>query len=150
MEKDPDLIAPCGMNCAVCGAYLSRAHDIRSRGIRQPYCTGCRPRDKQCALLKKRCPQIGEGTIRFCSACPDYPCRRLEGLDRRYRERYHMSMIANLETIREIGVDAFLDREAEKWRCPSCGGTICCHNGICYDCGIDDLLNRKQRMRWTD
>jgi hypothetical protein len=47
-----------------------------------------------------------------------------------------MSMLENLEMIKNQGIDALLAREAEKWRCPECGGVISCHNGICYSCGL--------------
>jgi hypothetical protein len=39
-------------------------------------------------------------------------------------------------------MDAFLQKEGEKWHCPGCGGTISCHNGICFDCGIERLKER--------
>jgi len=42
-----------------------------------------------------------------------------------------MSMIENLEFIREYGMKKFLEKEGAKWKCPECGGEICCHNGLC-------------------
>jgi hypothetical protein len=42
------LIAPCGMNCGICSGYLASKYDIESKGIKMPYCIGCRPRDKKC------------------------------------------------------------------------------------------------------
>ncbi|MFC1995459.1 DUF3795 domain-containing protein [Chloroflexota bacterium] len=48
-----ELIAPCGMNCGICSGYLASKYDIKSKGIKMPYCIGCRPRDKKCAFLKK-------------------------------------------------------------------------------------------------
>ncbi|MHB8086476.1 MAG: DUF3795 domain-containing protein, partial [Dehalococcoidia bacterium] len=48
-----ELIAPCGMNCAVCSRYLALKYNVKSKGIKISYCTGCRPRDRKCALLKK-------------------------------------------------------------------------------------------------
>jgi Protein of unknown function (DUF3795) len=149
MEKDPDLIAPCGMNCAICSAFLARARGVKEYGIQIPYCAGCRPRNKQCAFLKKRCHLIREGTVRFCFACPQYPCDRLKKIDRRYRERYRMSMLLNLTKIQQRGIEAFLQSEDEKSKCSDCGGTICCHNGICFDCGLEQLSARKQRFRWA-
>ena len=50
-----ELIAPCGMNCAICSSYLSLKNNIKNKGIRIPYCEGCIPRGKKCALLKKGC-----------------------------------------------------------------------------------------------
>jgi len=61
-----------------------------------------------------------------------------------------MSMIENLEFIKKYGIGRFLEEEAVKWRCPECGGVICCHNGICFNCGLDKLRQKKQKYRWED
>ena len=143
-----ELIAPCGMNCGICSGYLAFSHDIKKEGIKMPYCAGCRPRDKQCAFLKKKCELLLNGQVRYCYECPEYPCRRLEHIDERYKKYYRMSMIENLEYIKENGIRNFLSREDEKWRCPDCGDTICCHNGICFNCGLDALRFSKNRYRW--
>ena len=145
-----ELIAPCGMNCAVCSGYLAMKNDIKSRGIRIPYCAGCRPRNKQCAFLKKRCALIGSGKIKYCSECPDFPCGSLTKLDKRYQSRYRMSMVANLTCLKEQGLEALLDKENEKWRCSRCGEAICCHNGLCYRCDLETLRNKKQPFRWGE
>ena len=144
------LIAPCGMNCAICSGYLAYQHDVKSRGIRMPYCTGCRPRDKKCAFLKKRCELLLIGKVKYCYECNDFPCERLELLDKRYRTHYKMSMIENLEYIKKNGINQFLEKERERWKCPECGKVICCHNGICFDCGLSKLKNKKTLYRWED
>ena len=61
-----------------------------------------------------------------------------------------MSMIANLIEIREKGMEEFLRAQDKKWKCPTCGGTICCHNGICFNCGLEKLRTKKQIYRWDD
>ncbi len=91
------------MNCGICSNYLAASHDIEKSGVRMPYCQGCRPGNKSCALLKKRCRLLREGRVKFCYECPDFPCDQLETLDKRYRERYRMSMLDNLTFIREHG-----------------------------------------------
>jgi hypothetical protein len=145
-----ELIAPCGMNCGLCSGYLAYKNDVKSKGIRMTYCTGCRPRNKQCAFLKKRCPQLLNGDVKYCYECQDFPCARLRHIDKRYRTFYRMSMVENLEYIKESGIRHFLKRESEKWQCPECGGVICCHNGICFNCGLDKLKLKKKLYRWED
>jgi hypothetical protein len=144
------LIAPCGMNCALCGNYLSMKNDLRRIGIQKTYCAGCRPRGKNCAFMKKNCDLIGEGKIQYCYQCETFPCRRLQNLDKRYRTKYHMSMIENLQNIRDNGMESFLAEQTEKWKCPECGSVICCHNGICYSCGLEKLKAKKYKTRWND
>jgi hypothetical protein len=63
------------------------------------------------------------------------PCAHLARLDKRYRERYGMSMVENLKLLKTQGMDAFLKSQAEKYTCPSCGDVVCVHDGKCYGCG---------------
>lgn len=145
-----ELIAPCGMNCAICSGYLAMKNDVRNKGIKLPYCQGCRPRDKKCAFLKKRCDLLLDNKVKYCYECPRFPCQSLQTIDKRYRERYRMSMIENLQQIQKDGIENFLMGQKTKWHCPKCGETICCHNGICYNCGSDELKNKKKMYRWED
>ena len=139
------------MNCAICSGYLAYRHDVRNKGIRMPYCIGCRPRNKQCAFLKKRCEILLNGKVEYCYECAIYPCERLRHIDKRYfLSAFRMSMIENLEYIKRNGIEAFLKKEEEKWKCPDCGGVICCHNGICFNCGLDKLKGKKKKYRWED
>jgi len=141
-----DLIAPCGMNCSLCVSWQFGQKDLNRLGFHRKYCPGCIPRGEHCTFMGDRCGKLGKGLVRFCTECGEYPCRRLKDLDRRYRTSYHMSMLENLEEIRERGMEAFLRSQEVRWRCPSCGGVICCHNGLCLSCSAGVLLeNRKYR-----
>ena len=140
-----ELIAPCGMNCGVCISYLAMTNDLKKQGIKNKYCEGCLPRGKNCLHMGARCELLGKGLVRFCYECKEFPCKRLKDLDKRYRTKYHMSIIENLRVIQEQGIDYFLKKEESKWRCPDCGKTIySCHKGLCLNCQIDILRqNRK-------
>lgn len=126
-----DLIAACGMNCRICIGYFGYTMSGNKRKMR---CIGCKPRDKSCAFLKKYCKKLSKNEVDYCYECSDFPCSHLEKLDKLYRERYNMSMIENLEYIRDNGMDSFLKKQKKKYQCPECGGVICVHNGICYSC----------------
>lgn len=122
------LIAPCGMNCGICMAYL--------RDKKQ--CPGCKGPDtnksKSCVqCIIKNCEIIKEK--KFCFRCDKYPCFKLKNLDKRYRTKYKMSMIENLENIKKLGISEFVKNERIRWACSECGGTICVHKGYCIDCG---------------
>jgi len=143
------LIAPCGMNCGLCISYLAMRYDLEKEGLRKRYCSGCRPRGKNCTFMKKHCDLLGKGLVRFCYECEKFPCSRLKDLDKRYRTRYHMSMIENLKFIKEHGIESYLEKEEEKWRCPECGEVICCHNGLCLNCDLDKLRKNK-KYRWDE
>lgn len=152
MHHRSELIAPCGMNCNVCSGYLAFTNDVKNQGIKMPYCEGCRPRDKKCAFLKKSCELLLSNKVEFCSECKDYPCEKLKHVDKRYQTLFRMSLIGNLESIEEDGILKFLEAQEEKWRCSKCGGIVCCHNGLCFNCDLDELreraLARKKLYRW--
>ncbi len=130
----PELIAPCGMNCSICSGYLAYSRNIPKRRGKITHCTGCRPRNKQCAFLKGRCQKLSNNRITFCFECDDFPCYSLRHIDARYRKNYDMSMIDNLNEIKQSGIDTFLKNQRKKYKCPRCGGVICVHNRKCYDC----------------
>lgn len=122
------LMAPCGMNCALCMAFLRD---------RKP-CPGCNLGDENkpmhcvnCAI--KNCPELAGA--KYCFKCASFPCARLRNLDKRYRAKYGMSMIANLEAIKDIGIREFTRREKARWACQDCGGLICVHYDACGSCG---------------
>jgi len=118
------LVAPCGMNCAICMAYLREKN----------HCSGCNAPNRLCSINctisaceKKR--------GKFCSpSCGEFPCKRLSHLDKRYRTKYGMSMIDNLEAIKKSGIREFVKTERERWTCPACGGTINVHRWKCAAC----------------
>ena len=144
------LIAPCGMNCEICSGYLAFKHDVKNKGVKMPYCIGCRPRDKKCVFLKKRCTILMKEKVKYCYQCKKFPCESLQQIDKRYKPHFRMSMIENLKSIKKKGIKKFLKTQQEKWRCPKCGGVICCHNGICYDCELDKLKSIKKLYRWEN
>ena len=106
------LIAPCGMNCSLCVAYLRDKNR----------CPGCRnisnenePKTRtQCII--KNCDQLKKNNWKYCSdKCEKFPCTRLKNLDKRYRNKYDMSMIENLKSIKKIGIRKFIEKEKKKW-----------------------------------
>jgi hypothetical protein len=124
------LIAPCGMNCTLCHAYL------RDKNT----CVGCRAVDTDKAAycrkcIIKNCEHIAASESKLCYECNKFPCTRLKQLDKRYRTKYHMSMIENLEYIQQFGIDAFVEKEEKRWTCENCGSLICVHRVNCLNCG---------------
>lgn len=127
----PELIAPCGMNCGICLGFFGYTMNDKKRKME---CTGCRPSGKSCAFIKKHCKKLLKKEVEYCYECKDFPCETLEALDKRYREKYDMSMIENLKFIKKEGMERFLEQQKEKYKCPKCGGVICVHNKKCYSC----------------
>jgi hypothetical protein len=100
---------------------------------RKMKCIGCKTTGKSCAHLKY-CKRIAKKEIEYCHQCNDFPCKQLQKLDDKYRERFDMSIINNLKYIKEKGMEKLLKKQEEKYKCPKCGGTICVQNSKCYSC----------------
>jgi len=128
---DARLVACCGNYCGTCIAFFGYTMSGKKR---KHSCDGCWSRDGLCAFIKKKCRKLATEQIRYCFECSDFPCDALETLDERYREKYGLSVVENLEYIQRNGMDEFLKREQEKWTCPTCGGVVCMHTKRCYTC----------------
>jgi hypothetical protein len=126
-----ELMAPCGMDCGLCIGHL------RDRKT----CPGCNDPDDAskahhcAACVIKRCEHLPRGPEAFCVDCAKYPCARLRQLDKRYRSKYRMSMLENLNELRRVGVTAFADLERTRWACPHCGALVSVHRTACLACG---------------
>ncbi len=124
---DASLIAPCGINCALCLAYQRDKNccgGCRSENIPFAYCQSC---------PIKNCGKRLQNGWNDCSPCGE-PCIRIKQLDKRYRAKYNTNVLNNLACIRDNGIGAFLAEQAAQWTCPQCGGLKCMHRGICLKC----------------
>lgn len=125
-----EMIAPCGMNCAICIGFLRDKNP----------CPGCLGDDQNkpkhcvnCSVVI--CPELEKQEDRFCYDCEKLPCKRLKTLDKRYRAKYSMSMLENLENIKVWGIEKFIASEQKRWTCPQCGALLSAHRDDCLNCG---------------
>ena len=110
------------MNCAICKAHLR---------LRNP-CHGCRDAEQNMPKTRVQCRLRLCSKLQgdFCFDCIDFPCDRLKHLDKRYRIKYGMSEIENLEYIKNNGLKKFIERERKKWI--SNKGIFCVHDKKFY------------------
>lgn len=122
-------IAPCGINCGTCLAYLRSKNRcdgcMSSSQIKVNHCMKCSIRN--CELLNRTESQL-------CYECPVFPCQRLKKIDKRYRTRYRTSLIQNLRKINQTGMEDYLLSEITRWRCSDCGSALCVHRKSCSVC----------------
>jgi hypothetical protein len=123
------MIAPCGMNCGTCIAYLR----VKNK------CPGCRIYSADKAISVKRCiiqmcALLDRTDSNFCYDCEKFPCQRLKQLDKRYRTKYRTSFIENLTIIKEKGIDNFLSFESERRTCSNCGSVLTVHRDYFLVC----------------
>ena len=129
---DKTLIAPCGMNCGTCLAFLRDKNK----------CYGCRVDSagklKSRMLCKiKNCTLLAKTSSKFCYDCDIFPCNRLKQIDKRYRTKYNTSFIQNLLMIKESGMSAFLVFESARRSCPECGSVVSVHRNHCLACKLN-------------
>ena len=139
-RPDPDLFAPCGVNCLVCYAH------VRSK---KP-CPGCLCGDEGKTARCKRCAikdcASSRGFVR-CFECSGFPCASVKRLDKSYRLRYGTSLVENSRLAASIGLEAFMEFERGKWTCRRtsntggvcCGGAVTVHGGTCSECGLSEI-----------
>ena len=122
----PKMIAPCGVYCGLCVAHLREKNP----------CPGCKGDDafkpKHCVVCRiKNCDETVNRNLQFCFECSRFPCARLRNLDKRYWTKYQLNLIQGLESIRDLGLSEFANREKFRWICPECGRDLCIHSQTC-------------------
>ncbi|MBN2617742.1 MAG: DUF3795 domain-containing protein [Spirochaetales bacterium] len=129
-------VAPCGVICDICQGFQrtkNRCVGCNSVGFKPNHCSSC---------SIKTCPEkLGDETL-LCSDCSKFPCIRIKKLDKRYREKYGESPIENLENIKKMGADEFINTAQAKWTC-SCGNLLCVHSNVCLKCGSKNPYSPK-------
>lgn len=120
------MVAPCGMNCAVCYKHLGK----------KP-CPGCNQGDAATPASCRNCRMqacAAEKGVRHCVFCGDFPCKPIKTLEKSYRVRYGVSLLENGRMVKEQGVAAFQAAQQKEYACPACGGVVSLHDGVCSVC----------------
>ena len=73
-------------------------------------------------------------------------CARMKQLDKRYRAKYGMSMIENIQEIKAKGIRQFTRDQKQKWTCPDCGKLLTVHRRCVFIvdmCGTNEDPRRR-------
>jgi hypothetical protein len=144
---DRTLVGRCGLYCGACEIYRAsrdggplRGRIARHFGIKpeQVRCEGCRGLTPDSWGYDCRIVQcLSAKGLDSCYRCGEYAaggCEEYEELAQRYSRR-GVDLRANLAAIATERVEEWLGEQEERWRCPSCGGPISCHEDRCHHCG---------------
>ncbi|MBN1678741.1 MAG: DUF3795 domain-containing protein [Anaerolineae bacterium] len=123
----------CGLYCGACPAFLATR---RGETIDGKQCKGCKSTVlmgwcAQCPL--KACAQ--EKGYDSCAECDSFPCAPMTAFIEDQEYPYHGLVPGDIETIRAIGIPAWLAEQAERWRCPACGTPFAWRMTTCPACG---------------
>ncbi|MEI0567984.1 DUF3795 domain-containing protein [Brachyspira pulli] len=135
---DKNLISPCGINCTLCIAYQRKTLNNKNKKLK--ICDGCRnKKETKCIIIN--CERLKNTESKFCYECEKFTCRRIKQLYTRYKNKYNVDIIENLNIIKEKGIKYFFDRDYKKWKCSNCDKVVCMHRNndkkLCLHC-IDD------------
>jgi hypothetical protein len=159
--KGEHLAAACGTYCGACPAYLARhSEDEQIKMKRQKkssagpakalkgippsnwmdglLCDGClsggnlAPHCQRCDI--RLCALDKQNNSR-CSDCEELPCYRITNLINMGRYLHRDEYLPNLQKIREMGVQKWVQYEEERWRCPQCGLPMSWYDAECVGCG---------------
>lgn len=93
----------------------------------------------KCPIRKCARKQIG---IESCLDCRKYPCllHKITNLVKKFRKMKqklpHCKIVSkNLETIRQKGMQTWLEEQEEVWKCPDCGTDFSWYQKTCAQCG---------------
>ena len=167
MEPNRNLAGYCGLYCGACDIHLLAREgeasgkppawsDLPERFRKHLHvkdkpvaCQGCRSDAvfAGCSICPLRKCAKGRGLQGFCTDCADYPCMKLRLLGlvsrlMRFEKKlpHQKSKAANLERARCVGMDTWLEEQAQRWRCPACHAPYSWYRSTCA-CGheLDSL-----------
>ncbi|MBN2379955.1 DUF3795 domain-containing protein [candidate division WOR-3 bacterium] len=139
-----DLTGYCGLYCGACSfkvafdeqdhSHLENLPPRLSKYAEAPprFCPGCRNPKSLCTECGIRdCAR--ERSLDHCGICSEFPCSRIlafagDGLP------HHADVTKNLELLKEIGEEKWLNKQRERWTC-SCGAKRSWYLKKCPKCG---------------
>lgn len=134
----------CGLYCGAClcnivkdeGTIVEVAAKL-NRSVQQLSCTDCKTALHQDCSFVICCT---EKHLNNCSECPDMPCEEITKFAND-GSKHHALIIGNLQCIREIGLETWLDKQKQQYTCEICGARLSWLATSCEKCGAQ--INRK-------
>lgn len=137
----------CGLNCGACPVGIANEREddnwIRKmakdwgRNTEDLRCNGCKANVNAtfCMDCQMRLCARNKG-VEFCFECDNFPCEIITQF-RNDDAPHHSAVFSNLELIRELGVEVWLEAEARRWSCQECGSRFNWYAETCDDCGAE-------------
>ena len=150
-SQDHRLAGICGLYCGNCPAYLApRQNDeaetarlarANHMAPREVGCDGClsgrlMPECRECGHGFRACARKHEAT--WCHECREFPCQRLQDFREihvRNGVSHHHGVISELQAMKSMGCEAWLEKKAAESACQGCGRILYWFETRCRSCG---------------
>ncbi|MFZ5645635.1 MAG: DUF3795 domain-containing protein [Bacillota bacterium] len=139
----------CGIYCGACSILKAYQTGIKDKFASfmsdeigfELRCHGCKTDTvfENCANCKSRSCAINKKVER-CIDCSDFPCDIVNSdeLKNILDKLPHLKTILNnIGTIKNIGVNKWLEDQDKKWKCPDCQTDFSWYTTKCSKCGKD-------------
>jgi hypothetical protein len=152
MEINPNLLAPCGLYCGVCGVYYAtrdknnkfletllnfyqdKMPGLENVSIDDLKCEGCL--SDQTSLFCRTC-SIKDCTHKKgyagCHECNEFPCEHIENFPMPVGKKV---ILRTIPYWRQEGTEKFVADEEARYVCPDCGNKIFRGAKRCNKCKI--------------
>ena len=150
-QEKKDLVAPCGLYCGACSIYVAgkrsdskrleqmlvglAQYSGRELEIKDLACEGCLSGTvalhcRDCAI--RHCAI--EKDCNYCAQCCDFPCKQINDFNNDGM-LHHGEVLNNINRQRDIGIDAWIEEQKERWRCTKCKCAVDWYSDLCPGCG---------------
>ncbi len=101
-NRTDGLFSLCGLNCGLCPMQI--------RGE----CSGCF-NGSTCYLTCPLAPcSVRHGNVQYCFQCPEYPCKRYDGIDAHDSLISHRNQKRDMLKAKEMGIETYLAEQSAK------------------------------------
>jgi hypothetical protein len=138
-----EMIAFCGLYCGACSFKVAFDESDRNHLRNMPdkyrecenaplqFCPGCRLDSEGHDCRIRECAR-SRGLV-HCGACDQFPCALIQEFNDDGIP-HHSEAIGNLQLLKEVGEEAWLRAEKERWTC-TCGAKRSWYLKECPKCG---------------
>ena len=116
------------------GVSLYLGHKVEAKDLA---CKGCLSDvvSISCRECKIRDCAFAKGLTR-CSECHEFPCDLVKSFNDDGLP-HHAEVLKNIERQKEFGIDAWIEEQDKRWRCPGCSAETDWYAGKCLQCGAE-------------
>ncbi|MGM0431554.1 MAG: DUF3795 domain-containing protein [Spirochaetota bacterium] len=133
MSDKKDEVAPCGVFCAACPSFNLSCLGCSSDNLDQKRTSKWNCSIRRCCYEMKH--------IDYCAYCEHVPCKLLDKKLIRSHEgdprfAYRHKIPEDMQGIRSLGIDAFIQQKKREYTCTYCGGSVSFYRYTCNRCGV--------------